>query len=189
MPPNNFILCHPLLLLPSILPSNRVFSNESVFLHQVAKGLELQHQSFQWIFRTYFLYDWLVWFPCSPRDSPIPQFKSINSSMLSFLYGPALTLWYNSYMTTGNTIALTIWVFVSKVMSLFFNMLSRFVIAFIPRSKHLLILWLKSPSTVILESKKIKSVTVSIVSVCICHEVMGLDAMILVFWMLSFKPA
>ena len=84
-------------------------------------------------------------------------------------------------MTTGNTIALTIWVFVSKVMSLFFNMLSRFVIAFIPRSKHLLILWLKSPSTVILESKKIKSVTVSIVSVCICHEVMGLDAMILVF--------
>ena len=140
MPSNNFILCHPLLLLPSILPSNRVFSNESVFLHQVAKGVELQHQSFQWILRTYFLYDWLVWFPCGPRDSPIPQFKSINSSTLSFLYGPALALWYNSHMTTGNTIALTIWVFVSKVMSLFFNMLSRSIIAFIPRSKHLLIL-------------------------------------------------
>ena len=73
-------------------------------------------------------------------------------------------------------------------MSLLFNMLSRFVIAFLPRSKRLLISWLQSPSAVILEPKKIKSVTVSIVSPSICHEVMGLDAMILVFWMLSFKP-
>ena len=74
-------------------------------------------------------------------------------------------------------------------MSLLFNMLSRFVIAFLPRSKHLLIFWLHSPSAVILESKKIKSVTVSIFSPSICHEVMGLDAMVLAFRMLSFKPA
>ena len=93
------------------------------------------------------------------------------------------------YMTTGKTIALTRQTFVGKVMSLLFNMLSRLVIAFLPRSKHLLISWLQSLSAVILEPKKIKSVTASIVSPSICHEVMGLDAMILVFWMLSFKPA
>ena len=84
-------------------------------------------------------------------------------------------------MTTGKTVALTRWTFVGKVMSLIFNMLSRFVIAFLPRSKHLLISWLQSPSAVILEPKKIKSVTVSTVSPSICHKVMGLDAMILVF--------
>ena len=90
-------------------------------------------------------------------------------------------------MTTRKTIALTIWTFVSKVMSLFLNRLSRFVIAFLPRSKRLLISWLQSPSAVILEPKEIKSLTVSIVSSSIYHEVMGLDARILVFWMLSFK--
>ena len=93
------------------------------------------------------------------------------------------------YMTTGKTVVLTVWTFVSTVTSLLFNMLSRLVIPFLPRSKHLLISWLQSPSEVILESKKIKSLTVSIVSPPICHEVMGLDAMIFVFWMLSFKPA
>ena len=91
-------------------------------------------------------------------------------------------------MTTGKTIALTRWAFVGKVMSLLLNMLSRLVITFLLRSKHLLISWLHSPSPVILETKKIKSFTVSIVSPSICHEVMGLDAMIFVFWMLSFKP-
>ena len=91
-------------------------------------------------------------------------------------------------MTTGKTIALTRWTFVGKVMSLFFNMLSRLVITFLPRSKHLLISWLQSPSVVILEPPKIKSATVSTVSPSICHEVMGLDAMIFVFWMLSYKP-
>ena len=85
------------------------------------------------------------------------------------------------YTTTEKTIALTRWTFVGKVMSLLFNMLSRFVIAFLPRSRHLLILWLQSPSAVILEPKKIKSLTVSTVSASICHEVMGPDAMILVF--------
>ena len=92
------------------------------------------------------------------------------------------------YMTTGKTIALIRRTFVGKVMSLLFNMLSRLVIAFLPMSKCLLISWLQSPSAVILEPKKIKSVTVSIVSPSICREVMGPDAMILVFWMLSLKP-
>jgi len=81
-------------------------------------------------------------------------------------------------MTTGKTIALTRWTFVCKVMSLHFNMLSKFVITFLPRSKHALISWLQLPSAVILEPKKIKSLTVSIVSPCISHEMMGLDAMI-----------
>ena len=89
------------------------------------------------------------------------------------------------YMTTGKTIALTRRTFVDKVVSLLFNMLSRLVITFHPRSKRLLISWLQSPSAVILKSRKIKSATVSPST---CHEVMGLDAMILVFWMLSFKP-
>ena len=85
------------------------------------------------------------------------------------------------YMTTGETIALTRWTFVGKVMSLLFNMLSRLVKAFLSRSKHLLISWLWSPSAVILEPPEIKSVTVSIVSPYVCHEVMGWDAMVLVF--------
>ena len=100
--------------------------------------------------------------PCTPRDSqessPTPQFKSINSLILSLLYGPTLTS-----MTTGKVV-LTLQGFVGKVMFLLFNTLSRFVIAFLPRSKHLLISWLQSPSAVILEPKKRKSVTVSIVS-------------------------
>ena len=85
------------------------------------------------------------------------------------------------HMTIGKTIALTRWTFVGKVMSLLVNMLSRFVIVFLPRSKHLLISWLQSPSEVILETPEIKSATIYIVSPPICHKVMGLDAMILVF--------
>ena len=92
-------------------------------------------------------------------------------------------------MTTGKTIALTRRTFVGKVRSLLLSMLSRLVITFLPRSKRLLISWLQSPSAVILEPQKIKFATVSTVSPSICHEVMGLDAMILVFLMLSFKPA
>ena len=93
------------------------------------------------------------------------------------------------YVTTGKTIALTRWTLVGKVMSLLFNMLSRLIITFLPRSKHILISWVQSPSAVILEPPQKKSDTVSTVSPSICHEVMGPDAMILVFWMLSFKPA
>ena len=113
--------------------------------------------------------------PCSPRDSqessPTPQFKSINSLALSFLYT-------HLYMTTGKTIALIRPTFVSKVISLLFNMLSRFVIAFLQRREHLLISWLQSPSAVIFEPKKIKSLTVSTVFTSIFHEVLGSDAMI-----------
>ena len=112
----------------------------------------------------------------SQESSPTPQFESINSLALSLLYSPALT----SHMTTGKTIALTIWTLVGKVISLLFNMLSRLVIAILPRSKCFLISWMQSPSAVILEPKKIKSVTVSIVSPSICHEVMGPDVMIFV---------
>ena len=92
-------------------------------------------------------------------------------------------------MITRKTIALTVWTFIGKVMSLLFNMLSRFAIAFLPRSKCLLISWLQSASAVVLDPKKIKSVTVSIVSPSVCHEVMGPDAMISGFWMLSFNSA
>ena len=92
-------------------------------------------------------------------------------------------------MTTGKTIALTRQNFVGKVMSMLFKMLSRLVIAFLPRSKRLLISWLQTPFAVILQDKKIKPITVSIVSPSICHEMMGLDAMILVFVISSFKPA
>ena len=134
--------------------------------------------------RSDLLQNGLVGSPCSPRDSqessPTLQFKSINSSVPSFLHSPTL----QPYMSTGKTIALTRWTFVGKVMSLLFKMLSRLVITFLPRSKHLLISWLQSSSVVILEPPKIKSVTLFL---SICHEVMGPDVMILVFRMLSFK--
>ena len=105
--------------------------------------------------------------------------------MLSLLYGPTLTF-IHDYWKNHNFDYMD---FVGKVMSLLFNTLSRCVITFLPRSKHLLISWLQSPSEVILEPRKIKSVTVSIVFPSIYHEVMGPDAMIYVFWMLNFKPA
>ena len=119
------------------------------------------------------------WFPsgspCSPRDtqesSPTSQLKKINSSMLSLL----MVQLSHPYMTTGKAIALTRQTFVSKVMSLLFNTLSRFVIGFLPGSKRLLISWLQLPFAVILEPQNIKSVTASIVSPAICHEGMGLD--------------
>ena len=125
--------------------------------HEVAKVLEfqLQHQSFQWIFKTDLLQNGLVGSPCSPRDSqessPKPQFKSINSLALRFLYSPTLIY---PYMTIGKIIALTRWTFVGKVMSLLLNMLSRLVITFLPRRKCLLISWLQSPCAVILEPPK-----------------------------------
>ena len=108
-----------------------------------------------------------------------------------WFFSTQLSLWSNShpYMTTGKTIALTRRSFVGKVMSLFFNMLSRLVITFLPRSKRLLILLLQSPSAVILEPRKINSAIVSTISLSICHEAMVLDAIIFVFWMLNFKPA
>ena len=135
------------------------------------------------------------WFPLGWPGWISLQSKRLNS-LLQHHSSKASILWHSaffivqishSYMTTGKTIALTRWTFVGKVMSQFFNMLSRLVIDFLPRSRHLLISWLQSPSAVILEPPKVKSVTVSTVSPSIYHEVMGPDAMILTFWMLSFK--
>ena len=120
----------------------------------------------------------------SQESSPTPQIKSINSLVLSFLYSPTS----HPHTTTGTTIALSRRLFVGKVMSLLFNMLSRLVTTILPRNKGLLMSWLQSPSAGILEPQIIKSVTVSIVFPYICHEVMGRNAMIFVFWMLSFKP-
>ena len=121
------------------------------------------------------------WFPLG-WTGWISLQSSISSSVLSFLYSP------NSHIHNGKTIAFTRRSFVGKVMPLLFNMLSELVITFLPRSNRLLISWLQSPSAVILEPPIIKSVTVSIVYPFICPEVMGPDAMILVFWILSFKP-
>ena len=118
-------------------------------------------------------------------------------SLLQCHSSKASILWHSAfftvqlshpYMTTGKTIALTRWTLIGKVMSLLLNILSRLVITFLPRSKHLLISWLQSPSAVILKTKKLQSATVSTVSSSICHEVMGPDAVIFVFWMLNFKP-
>ena len=134
----------------------------------------------------FFRMDWLELLAVQGTLKSLLQHHSSKASILcSAFFRVQLS---HPYMTTGKTIALTRWTFVSKVMSLLFNMLSKFVITFLPRSKGLLISWLQSPSAVILEPQKIKSDTVSTVSPSIYHEVMGPDAMILVFWMLSFKP-
>ena len=130
------------------------------------------------------------WFDLLAVQGTLKSLFQHHSSKASILWCSAFFIVQLShpYMTTGKTTALTRQTFVGKVMSLLFNRLSRLVIAFLPRSKRLLISWCQSPSAVILEPKKIKSLTVSTVSPPICHEVMWPDAMILVFWMLSFKP-
>ena len=130
------------------------------------------------------------WFDLLAVQGTLKSLFQYHSSKASVLQCSAFFIVQLShpYRTTGKTIALTRWTFVGKVMSLLFNMLSRLVIVFFPKSKRLLISWLQSPSAVILEHKKIKSLIVSIVSPSICQEVMELDAMIIVFGMLSFKP-
>ena len=153
MPSNHFILCHPLLLLPSIFPIIRVFSNESGSLHQVAKVLELQlqHQSFQkYPGLIYFRTDWLA--PLAVQGT-LKSLLQHHSSKASILQCSAFFIVQLShpYMTTGKTKALTRWTIVGKIMDLLFNMLSRLVIAFLPRSKRLLISQLQSPYAVILE--------------------------------------
>ena len=183
MPSNHLLLCHPLVLLPSIFHSIKVFCNESVLHIQWPK-----YWSFSFSISPSIEYSGLIFFRIDCVDLLAVQgtLKSLlqhHSSKASILCPSALFIVQLShpYMTTGKTIALTGWTFVGKVMSLLFNMLSRLVITFLPRSKRLLTSWLQSPSAVILEPRKIKSFTVSIVSLSICHEVMGLDAMILVF--------
>ena len=183
MPSNHLILCCPLLLLPSIFLSIRVFSIESVLCIRWPK-----YWSFSFSISPSNEYSGLISFRMDCLDlfalqGTLKNLHQHHSSKASILRHSAFFIVQlsHSYLTTGKTIALTRWTFVGKVMSLLLNMLSRLVIAFLPRSKCLLISWLQSPSAVILEPKKIKSVTVSIVSPSLCHEVMGPDAMILVF--------
>ena len=189
MPSNYLILCRPLLLLPSIFPSIRVFSNESVLHIRWPK-----YWSFSFSISPSNEYSGLIsfrmdWLDLLEGQGTLQSLLQYHSSKASILRRSAFFIvqFSHPYMTTGKTIALTRWTSVGKVTSLPFNMLSRMVITFLPRSKCLLISWLQSPSAVIWEPKKIKSATVSTVSPSISHEVMGPDAMILVFWMLSFK--
>ena len=178
---NHLILWRPLLLLPSIFPSIRVFSNDSALCIRWPK------------YRSFSIspsneYSGLISFRMDLFGLLAAQ--GILKNLLQHHSSKASTLWHSAffmvqlsglYRMAGKTIALTIWTFVGKVMSLLFNTLSRFVIVFLPGSKCLLISRLQSPSAVILEPKTMKSVTFSIVSPSVCHEVMGPDAKIFVF--------
>ena len=191
MPSSHLILCRPLLLLPPVSPSIRFFSNESTlhmrwpkywnFSFSISPSKEIPGL-------ISFRMDWLDLLAVQGTLKSLHQHHSSKASILqrSAFFTVQLS---HPYMTTGKTTALTKRTLVGKVMSLLFNMLSRLVITFLSRSKHFLISWLQSPSSVILEPpQKIKFDTVSTVSPSISHEVMGPDAMIFVFWMLSFKP-
>ena len=183
MPSSHLILCRPLLLLPPMPPSIRVFSNEST-LHM--RWTKYRSFSFSIIpskeipglisFRR----GWLDLLAVQGTLKSLLQHHSSKASILqhSAVFTVQLS---HPYMTTEKTIALTRWTFVSKVMSLLFNTLSRLVITFLLKSKRFLISWLQSPSAMILEPKNIKSDTVSTLSPSISHEVMGPDAMIFVF--------
>ena len=188
---NHHILCRPLLLLPSIFPSIRVFFKESVIYIRWPK-----YWSFSFSISPSNEYSgliplgWIGWIIL--QSMGLSRVFSNTTVQKHQFFSVQLSLWPNSHIHTWlleKSLLLTLQTFVGKVMTLLFNMLMRLVITFLPRSKQLLIFWLQSPSAVILEHKKIKSVTVSIVSPSICHEVMGSDTMILIFWMLSFKPA
>ena len=182
MPSSHLILCRP-LLLPSIFPSIRIFSNGWVLHIKWPKYWSLRFSirpSSEYSGLISFKIDWLDLLTVQGTLKILLQY---HNSKASTLWHSALFIVQHSYpyKTTGKTIALTRWTFVGRVMSLLFNMLSRLVIAFLSRSKHLLISRHQSPSAVILEPPKIKSLSISIVSPSICHEVMGPDAMILVF--------
>ena len=173
MPSNHLIICHPLLLLPSIFPSIRVFSNK-------------------WALRIRWPKDWSFSFNISPYNEhaglifkmdwlDLLAVQGTLKSLLQHHSSKASILWCSAFFivqlshhiwSLEKIIALTRWPFVGKVMSLLFNMLSRLLITFLPRTKCLLISWLQSPSTVIFKPRKIKSATVSTVSPSICHEVM-----------------
>ena len=163
MPSNHFILCRPLLLLPSIFPSIRVFSNESALHIRWPK-----YWSFSFNFSPSSEHPGLISFRMDWLD--LPAVQGTLKSLLQHHTSKASNIWHlaffivqlsHPYMTTGKTIALTRWTFVGKVISLLFNMLSRLVITFLPRSKCLLISWLQSPSAVILEPRKIRSAIIS----------------------------
>ena len=174
-PSNHLILCRPLLLLPSIFPSVRVFLNESALRIRWPK-----YWSFSFNISPSNEHPGLISFRMDCLDLLAVQgtLKSLlqhHSSKASIPRHSAFFIVQLShpYMTTGKTIALTRWTVIGKVTSLLFNILSRLIITFLPRSKRLLISWLQSPSAVILEPRKIKSATISTVSPSICHEVMG----------------
>uniref|UniRef100_A0AC11E787 Uncharacterized protein n=1 Tax=Ovis aries TaxID=9940 RepID=A0AC11E787_SHEEP len=181
MPSNHLILCRPLLLLPSIFPSIRVFSNESVLPIRWPK-----YWSFNFSISPSSEYSELISFRNDRLDLLSVQgtLKSLqhHSSKASIFQRSAFFMVQLShpYMTNGKTKALTIWTFVRKVMPLLFNRLSRFVIAFLPRSKRLLISWLQSPSAVILEPKKITCHCFHCFSIYL-HQMMGPDAMLIIF--------
>ena len=189
MQSNCLIPCNPLLLLSSIFPSIRVFSNKWVLCIRWPTYWSFSFSnspSNEYSVLISFRMDWLDLLAVQGTLKSLLQHHSSKASVLwwsAFFIVQVL----HPYITTEKTIVLTRWTFVGKVMSLLSNKLSKLVITFLPRSKCLLISWLQSTPAVILEPRKIKSVTVSIVSSSICHEVMGPDAMILVFWMLSFK--
>ena len=165
MPSSHLILCRPLLLLPPIPPSSRVFSNESALYMSWPKYWRFSFSispSNEHPGLIFFRMDWL---------DLLAVFSNTTVWKHQF-FSAQLSSQSNShpYMTTGKTIALTRWMFVAKVMSLLLNMLSRLVITFLPRSKILLISWLQSPSAVILEPPKVMSDTVSTVSPSISHD-------------------
>ena len=189
MPSSHLILCLPLLLLPSIFPSIKVFSNELALCIRWPKYWNFSFSispSNEYSGLISFRIDWFDLLTVQGTLKTLLQHHSskVNSLVLSIFHCPAFTSIHDYWENHS-----FVYTFVGKVMSLLFNILSRFVIAFLPRSQHLLISWLQSPSTVILEPKKIKSLTVSTVSPSICYKVMALDALIFIFWMLSFKPA
>ena len=175
MPSNHLILCRPLLLLPSIFPIIRVFSSDSVLCIRWPK-----YWSFNFSISPSYEYSGLIsfridWFDLLAVQGILKNLVQHHSLKLSILWSSAFFMVQLShpYMTTGKTIALTRWTIVARVTCLHFNVLPRFVMAFLPKSKFLLISWLQSPSTVIFESEKINFVTISIVSPSICHEVMA----------------
>ena len=182
--PSNHLICYsPLFLLPSIFPSIRIFSNDSALYIRWQK-----YWSFSFSITPSNKYSGLIsfridWFDLLSTPETLKSLLKHHNLKTSILRSSVFFMvqFSHPYMTTGKTIALTRWTFLGKVMSLLFNTLSRFVIAFLPRSKCLLISWLQLPSTVILEPKKIKSVTASTFPSSVYHEVMGPDAMILVF--------
>ena len=180
-PSNHLILYRPFLLPPLIFPRIRVFSSESVLHIRWPK-----YWNFSFSISPSNEYSGLIFFRMAWLN--LLAVQGTLKSLLQHHSSKASSLWHSvffiiqlshPYMTIGKAIALTRWTFVGKVMSLLFNMLSRLITAFLPRNKRLLISWLWSPYTVILEPKKIKSLTVSIVS--LCYELTGPDANILIF--------
>ena len=180
MPSNHLIFCHPPFFLPPIFPSIRVFSNKSALCIRWPKYWSFSFNINPSNEHSGLISSRMEWLDLLAVQGTLKSLLQHHSSKASILWCSAFFTVQLShpYMTTGKTIVLTRQTFVDKVMSLLFHMLSRLVITFLPRSKHLLILWMQSPSAVILESRKIKSATVS---PSICQEVMGPDAMILVF--------